>query len=117
MGPVDATGKVLEFGAVKKAFRQYLDDNFDHRLLLNEEDPWAKLVMVCAEQIPNDTPDFTLLPGLQRFAMDPTTENVAQILYYWGKAYLQGLGGDFRSYSVRIDLWETSVNKATVGDF
>jgi 6-pyruvoyltetrahydropterin/6-carboxytetrahydropterin synthase len=86
----------LNFTDVKKEFRNYLDTNFDHRLLLNHNDPWANLGhwSNIAES----------LPGLATFAGDPTTENFAWEIGVWAR-------GTFNLPTV-VDVWETRVNSA-----
>src|SRR5215213_10102636 len=39
-------GTTLEFGVIKKHFRNYLDTTWDHHLHLNENDPWARILIV-----------------------------------------------------------------------
>jgi 6-pyruvoyltetrahydropterin/6-carboxytetrahydropterin synthase len=38
-GPLQDDGTVVEFGSVKRAFRTFVDDNFDHGTLIGAEDP------------------------------------------------------------------------------
>jgi 6-pyruvoyltetrahydropterin/6-carboxytetrahydropterin synthase len=95
-GTVDKNGILagLDFGFVKKLFRGYLDDNFDHRVLLNIADVWA-------------APDLTGnggLPGLQTAQGDPTTEWFAEHVGLWAT-------GTFQLPTV-VDVWETRVNNA-----
>jgi len=92
-GDVDNTGKLggLEFSQAKKQFRGFLDGNFDHKLLLNEGDNWARYK----------------LPGLQTMEGDPTTENFAKIVGQWARTEF-GL-----SYQYRTIVWETKTNCAT----
>ena len=93
-GAVTPSGVVLglEFGEVKKAFRDWLDTNFDHHLLLNVNDQYAKLD----------------LPGLRACAGDPTTENISRWIGEWTAAqFPKGLE------HVKCEVWETQVNSAT----
>jgi 6-pyruvoyltetrahydropterin/6-carboxytetrahydropterin synthase len=94
-GEVDAKGILLgmDFGSVKSDFRGYLDHTYDHRLLLNEVDEWAKV----------DPPGLCACPG------DPTTENIARWIGEWSLDHFDGEGLD----RVRIEVWETQVNSAT----
>lgn len=96
-GPVDASGKILEFGGVKKAFRDYLNSSFDHHLLLNETDPWALFSHT----------EMGHLPGLQLFRSDPTTENLAQTIRDWAYNHFS------EAFVIRVMVWETSVNAAS----
>lgn len=95
-GSVDVNGMILEFGDVKRHFRSMIDNVFDHKLLLNRNDPlmaWPKL------------------PGATGFPSDPTTENVAKDIYNWARAFFAG------DFEFKVTVWETSVNCATWGDF
>ena len=38
-GELDSVGRVLDFGVIKTRLCQWLEENWDHRLLLWEEDP------------------------------------------------------------------------------
>jgi 6-pyruvoyl-tetrahydropterin synthase len=101
----------LEFGAVKKAFRGFLDSEFDHRLLLNSDDPFAQPLWVNQSQAAargelHKQPS-TYLPGLQPFDGDPTTENIARIIAQWA-------ANEFTTSCV-VEVWETDVNNATFG--
>jgi 6-pyruvoyl-tetrahydropterin synthase len=92
-GPVDRNGILagLDFGALKKDFRGHLDRDYDHRLLLNANDPLAELD----------------LPGLRECEGDPTTENIARWVGEWARNTYPTLDG----YAVTVD--ETHVNAAS----
>lgn len=94
-GPVDSKGMILEFGEVKKVFREYLDTTFDHQLLLHNNDPVAK---------------DHLLPGLVTVPWDPTTENVAMAIGLWA---IKQFKYPYTTYKIKVTVWETSVNAAT----
>lgn len=70
-------GGPLEFGAVKKRFRAYLDAYYDHSLLLNRDDPWARTLIHIA-----GVPSLPL-PGLVKCDGDPSTENIAKWIANW----------------------------------
>jgi 6-pyruvoyl-tetrahydropterin synthase len=102
----------LEFGAVKKRFRAYLDGQYDHHLLLNERDPFAQMLRT----MPGDRPlpgerlletdvHYTRLPGLQAMPADPTTENIAKWIAEWAVEEWQ--------LPTQITVHETKVNAAT----
>lgn len=81
----------LDFGSMKKAFRSHLDGEYDHRLLLNAEDPLLQQAV---------------LPGVKILEGDPSTENIARLIGKWAQ-------GEFGlDHFYRVDVWETSVNKA-----
>lgn len=97
-GQVDKQGLLagLEFGIVKQQFRAFLDEQYDHHLLLNT----------------NDRDISSGLPGVRWMMGEPTTENIARDILLWAQTTFQGTGRQFR-----IEVWETSVNCAIVGDF
>jgi 6-pyruvoyltetrahydropterin/6-carboxytetrahydropterin synthase len=93
--PSSTTGVLVEFGEAKTAFRGYLDRQFDHQILLNQADPISRL----------------MLPGQRTILGDPTTENVARMIYEWA----EGQFGPRLRY--QVEVWETDVNCATYPAF
>jgi 6-pyruvoyltetrahydropterin/6-carboxytetrahydropterin synthase len=95
----------LDFGHVKRAFRDHLDTKYDHHLLLNENDPWAGPI-----SLPDGTyvsgSRTTQLPGLVTFPGDPTTENIAKWIAQWAT--------DAFRKSVEVYIAETDTNGVTV---
>lgn len=85
----------LDFGSVKKAFREHIDTEYDHKLLLNVNDSWAQLLAfkkVLEDELhPNDevyvlfenSDYFEHLPGLRPCPGDPTIENIAMWIHTW----------------------------------
>jgi 6-pyruvoyltetrahydropterin/6-carboxytetrahydropterin synthase len=102
-GEVDDRGMLegLDFGLVKQTFRKFLDSNYDHRLLLNEEDPFAGSVLLGSGE------DLPSLPGLQTFNGDPTTELFARCI---GATMIHAFP---MCPVISVDVWETRVNCAT----
>jgi 6-pyruvoyl-tetrahydropterin synthase len=79
---IDSKGNKLEFGRLKKEFRTYIDSTYDHRLVLNREDPWTGPIMQVKREgdqlsFHDDAPEQTYLPGLSLVDGDPTVENLA----------------------------------------
>jgi 6-pyruvoyltetrahydropterin/6-carboxytetrahydropterin synthase len=105
-GGLDAAGMLrgLDFGDVKKAFRGHLDEHYDHRVLLNTDDPFAKKIATVDSTGGNN---WVQLPGLLELPNDPTTENLAKWIGHWAI-------GEFTTVdSVSIKVHETSVNAAS----
>lgn len=106
----------IEYGDLKRMFRGYLDEQYDHRLLLNVEDPFAgDLITVHRDASGQFTEkdDEVTLPGLNVCPGDPTTENIA----WW---ILQGMESAFETAnlsseisSLFVEVWETKVNRAS----
>lgn len=113
----------IEFGDLKKTFRGYLDQSYDHHVLLNKDDPYAMQLLVTetewAEGRGNDFPRFVqgrlnplMLPGLRAVPGDPTTENIAKWVHSDMKERLDVMGVMDSIASMEVTVWETSVNKA-----
>lgn len=118
----------LDFGNMKDNFRTHLKNNYDHRLLLNKNDPWAKqlfsislaerLQMQKAEYAIHDpeyvtelrvrSGDFDNLPGLQLCESDPTTENLCYWIYLWARYTFE--------LPCKIIIQETKSNAVSYGD-
>lgn len=71
---------VFEFGALKKKFREYIDTTYDHHLLLNKNDDFAKELVFTD---PSGIDWKTTLPGLVTVEDDPTVENLAKWIAEW----------------------------------
>jgi 6-pyruvoyltetrahydropterin/6-carboxytetrahydropterin synthase len=101
-GILDSRGILLglDYGTIKAVFRGYLDDTFDHHLLLNQEDPLAKIL------------GAELLPGVEYTQGDPTTENLARWIGQWSRLAFETPG----LQRVHIEVWETGTNAATWED-
>lgn len=108
------TGMVMDFSDVKRVLCSWLDDNWDHRLMLWEKDP---LVEAGVSKLLADASDSTkdFFHNLVLVPFIPTAENMATHL---GEAIFPHLlarvvaAGDrrisaFTSVS-RITLWETA---------
>jgi 6-pyruvoyltetrahydropterin/6-carboxytetrahydropterin synthase len=112
-GPIDSGGMLLgiDFGALKKQFRSYLDASFDHHLLLCQDDPWAQ------DLDPNQEYDGSLqpklLPGLTTLSANPTTENLARVIGEYMHGIVMSAFQTVGLEKVSCTVWETSVNCAT----
>jgi 6-pyruvoyl tetrahydropterin synthase/QueD family protein len=94
----------LDFGVVKRNFRKYLDNAYDHHLILNDQDPWAG-------EVSYDGESFTRLPGLTRMkGVDPTTENIALDIRTWAENTFIPNMSPPDPYRVNVTVWETHVN-------
>ncbi len=103
----DEMDEILDYGKVKEKFRSYLNENYDHRLVLNEDDVWALRLWTEDGSIkyPSDTPHP--LPGLKKVPGDPTTENLAMWIAGWAK---EEFGMD-----CQVVIWETETNATSCG--
>ncbi len=88
---LDHRGMLVDFGDIKTAMTQWIDDNLDHRMLLNQRDP---IIPYLQEQ------------GEPLFTMDcnPTSEAIARIIF----EAAEGFGFPI----VEVKLWETFTSSA-----
>ena len=93
--------ELLEFGDVKKEFRRHLDDNYDHKLLLNKDDPWSRR-LVRPEKEAGQGFRQGHLPGLVKVEGDPSTENLAGWIAAWA--------AEAFSCDVTVTIQETETN-------
>lgn len=87
----------IEFGVLKKDFRLYLDNAFDHHLILCAGDPLV--AALSGKELER------YYPGLRMMDQDPTTENLARSI---GQLY-----HDKYKLPVTCEVQETSVNSST----
>ena len=65
---LDRQGMVADFDQIEKAMRRYLDESFDHRLLLHREDPLVPVLRAAGEE-------FVAVD------VNPTAENIARLIF------------------------------------
>lgn len=78
---LDEVGRVLDFGVIKTLLCQWLEDHWDHKFLIGEEDPWAGALS-----------DLDI-EGVVTVPFNPTAENMGEYLVeHVGPAQLKGTG-------------------------
>lgn len=114
-GQRQKNGLMLDYHKVKKEFRDYLDQNFDHRLCLDESDPLIKHILYQRKEGDKQISQArrqemldALYPGLVTVNFLPSTENMAELWAAGAKA----LFGD--EYIYTIELWEGDKNYASI---
>ena len=90
---LDHRGMVMDFSDIKKSVSTWIDENLDHRMLLQHDDPVVPILQEMGEPL---------------FLMDdnPTAENIAQVIFDF--TLQQGFP------IVQAQLWETPNCFATV---
>ncbi|MHC4956387.1 MAG: 6-pyruvoyl trahydropterin synthase family protein [Planctomycetota bacterium] len=91
---LDALGMVVDFSDIHDALRSWIDENWDHRMILASDDPVAEILKAQGEPV-------FLLDG------PPTAERLA--------AHLFGIAEDAGLPVERIRLWETETSVASYG--
>lgn len=77
---LDNIGRVIDFSDMKSRLCMWLEDNWDHKTLIWENDPWAKV-------LPEIDPTIVIVP------FNPTAENIAQhLVEVIGPQQLEGTG-------------------------
>lgn len=101
---IDPDGILVEFGAFKKAFRGWLDDNLDHALLLAEGDPVVDALRA-------------VVPDMRLFVLpaNPTTEVIARVIFEVAERLLRDvLKVDPQwAWISEVHVQETRVNAAS----
>lgn len=77
---LDNIGRVIDFSDMKSRLCMWLEDNWDHKTLIWENDPWAKV-------LPEIDPTIVIV------SFNPTAENIAQhLVEVIGPQQLAGTG-------------------------
>lgn len=88
-------GMALDFTQLKETVGKWIDDELDHRVFLDKDDPLAKALLDVGEPV-------VLTDG------NPTAERLAALLY----AYVRSKGLNV----TRVDFWETKNCRATYSE-
>lgn len=83
---LDNRGMVLDFSDIKKKVSTWIDDNLDHRMLLNQSDPVVPILQEMGEP-------------LYLLDENPTAENIAKLIFQQSKLLDVPI--------VEVRLWET----------
>lgn len=77
---LDALGRVIDFSVIKARLCQWLEENWDHRMILWQDDPLLSALR-------------DLDPAVTTLPINPTAENLAEhMVSVVGPAQLQGTG-------------------------
>jgi 6-pyruvoyltetrahydropterin/6-carboxytetrahydropterin synthase len=89
---VDAMGMVVDFSDVNSIVKAWIDENLDHKMLLCDADPAARVLQAAGEPI-----------YLMRD--NPTAENIAKLI--WHASHEKGMPVS------EVRVWETSTSRAS----
>ena len=93
---LDALGRVIDFGVMKTTLCQWLEDNYDHKFLVWDQDPLLSTLFE--------------LPGIIVVPFNPTAENIAEsLLTETGPTLLKGTNVTL----IKVDVEETRKCSAT----
>lgn len=89
---LDRLGMVVDFVEMKRVLAGWIDETFDHTLLLHRDDPLAKTLQAAGEKV-------------RLLDVTPTTENLARLVFEYARD--RGLP------VVEVTLWETPYSFAS----
>ena len=92
---LDKRNMVCDFSDIKRIVKTWIDDAFDHKMLLRRDDPLVKILQDLGEPV---------------FICDsnPTAEHIARLIYQHAAG--QGLP------VTRVKMWETPTSFAEYGE-
>ena len=94
-GKLDSVGRVIDFGVLKQVCGGWIDNNWDHRLLLwNEDQIFLHSNVDCI---------FERGIGIVRVSFNPTAENMAEWLLYKFRALMLDTGVEV----IHVRVYET----------
>ena len=84
-------GMVVDFVEIKEKLKNWIDENLDHRMLINKSDPWLATLQ-------------KLDPSVKAVPFNPTAENLAQLILEKGREMGLAVG--------LVRFWETESSNA-----
>lgn len=97
---LEETGFVVDFGDLKEHVAKRVDEAWDHKTLLNEDDPRFEGL------------DESV--GVLRVPWNPTAENLAASIFAVSEQWLSTLEPAGRVRTEEVMLWETDTGEAVV---
>lgn len=79
---LDKLGRVIDFGSMKSVLGNWIDENWDHNMILNSQDPLVSSSHLVG-RLPYIMPDY---------AANPTVENLILVFAQKAKELLAGSG-------------------------
>jgi len=92
---LDERGMLLDFGEMKRIVQRWIDDEWDHRMILRRDDPAVAALTELGEP-------------LVLIDVNPTAENLARLIFEYARQ--RGLP------VVEVRLWETPACSASYGE-
>ena len=77
----DSLGRVIDFSVIKETLCQWLEDNWDHKMLLWEQDPVTQLLDCCdALSSEQEQAIGIVRNSIVKVPFNPTAENMGEYL-------------------------------------
>lgn len=116
---LDTLGRVIDFGKVKEIIGNWINENWDHNILLHVNDPLLKAVSILDRRDQCSPPDLTAIkngtvigsatkeiigrkPYVMPASLNPTAENIAEVLAHKCIELLGGPQAPLKVTKVRI---------------
>jgi 6-pyruvoyltetrahydropterin/6-carboxytetrahydropterin synthase len=101
---LDSVGRIVDFSVLKERYGRWIDDRWDHGMILRLEDPWALVIENASEAVdPGRSAFRDLKTKLFLMEANPTSENLARFLLDSGVDLMKGTGVTI----VKVRLYET----------
>lgn len=103
-GELDELGRVIDYSTLKEVIGGWIDENWDHRTILNEND--EILLDPESSMIHAEASEIERICGRYPFIMpngNPTAENLATVLLMTSR----GLLADYPGEIIRVRIYET----------
>lgn len=112
---LDGIGRVIDFSCLKEIVGDWIDENWDHNILLHADDPLLRAMQALRRQASppavSDTWDSVVFnrkpPFIMPYSMNPTAENMATLLYGETVSLLHADARSSELSVVRVRLYET----------
>jgi len=109
---LDNLGRVVDFSVLKSKIGKWIDDNWDHAMILWKEDDAARSAMSMFDRVEREkTESIGWASKVYGLPSSPTAENMAAYLLAKCKELMAGSGARV----IRIRVEETENCSATVG--
>jgi 6-pyruvoyltetrahydropterin/6-carboxytetrahydropterin synthase len=108
---LDSLGRIIDFGKVKELVGGWIDENWDHNMILHENDPLVYMVASQHKKYPPDANEAGVDMREEIYGRkppylmphNPTAENLARVLYEESWKLL----GPLNIAVLRVKFWET----------
>lgn len=107
---LDDMDMVVDFGDVKKCIKTWIDNNFDHAFIYDENDPVSLDILKVLE-------NFGLRKRTFKMSGKPTAENMSNMLYDIFDIFIEQQFGYKGVRLIGVKVWETPKAYAMRGTF
>lgn len=79
---LDKVGRIIDFSVIKEKLCMWLEDNWDHKFLMWDKDPWLEPIQAMLHNEDNllECEDIGIEDSIVAVPFNPTAENMAEYL-------------------------------------